>query len=84
MEADTVAKSVAVTEAVVTIVTTGTAEAQATEEVDTPAMATVEEAAHTVEATARKLQVATVVAHSLLPQQQQQLPLPNLPPPLQQ
>lgn len=83
MEADTVAKSVAATEAVVAIVTTDMAEARATEEVDTPATAMAEEAAHTVEATARRLQAATVVAHSLLPQQQQ-LPLPNLPPPLQQ
>lgn len=58
MEADTVAKSAAAMEAVVAIAITDMAEARATEEVDTPAMAMVEEVAHTVEATALRLLVA--------------------------
>ena len=82
MEADTAAvRSVAAATVVVAAVIATmalTAEAQATEVVDSQDMATVEEEARTAEAMALKLLRPTVVAHSLL--LLQSLPLLNLPP----
>ena len=81
--ADTAARSVvavATEVAVAVIATTAlTAEAQATEAVDSQDTATVEEEALTVEAMALRLLQATVAAPSLLPQQQP-LSLLNLQP----
>ena len=78
-EVDTEAKSVAATEVVVATVTMDMVEVLATEVAATPAMAMVEEEAHTAEATVRRLQADTAVVHSLL-LLPQQLPLHNLPP----